>query len=755
MDLFEQQQDRSQQPLAYRMSPRNLDEYIGQEHIIGKGRLLRRVIQADRLSSLIFYGPPGTGKTALARVIARTTRSTFTTLNAVLSGVKELRQELEEAKKRRDYHSTRTLLFVDEVHRWNKAQQDALLPWVENGTVVFIGATTENPYFEVNSALVSRSRIFQLTQLSREELLQVARQALSDRERGYGAYRVEFEEGALEHLVDVAAGDARSLLNAIELAVETTAESFPPPEGETIRVDMQAAEESIQRKVVLYDKEGDYHFDVISAFIKSLRGSDPDAALYWLAKMVYAGEDPRFIFRRMLISACEDIGLADPHALSVVEAAAAAFDRVGMPEGRYHLTHAALYLATAEKSNSALGFFDALQAVEREAQAEVPAHLKDANRDKEGFGHGKGYLYPHAYRDHWVAQQYLPAELHGRLFYHPTLQGYEERVKEKVERRREAQLAAALREAPPEVLTFSPPDSERDRWLARAAEAGSGLLQTVREELFGAISLARHHRVAVLRADDGMLLWEALRQVPEGGVAALLYREESAPYLRGYAELLEQTERPELFTGPLEEFCRRQHERELRYEAAIGYNAVLRSADRENFFHNTTALLSDGGRVALAELLPREGGRLSELQEVKSLPSRLLELLTAAERRLYDETHHPLLALDGKELRSAAGAAGLAVTDCRKRDLYEERTIKKADIERWLAPGESSSTLGDCIAAAGSAAGKEPEEARIALQRELVRHTAGATVQWRTRLCLLVAEKRSGEDKTAPAEASQ
>ncbi|MGE0076217.1 MAG: AAA family ATPase, partial [Sphaerochaetaceae bacterium] len=387
MNLFEQNTGNAHQPLAYRMRPRTLDEYVGQDHIVGKGRLLRRAIQADQLSSIILYGPPGTGKTTLARVIANTTRSHFSTLNAVLSGVKELRYEIDEAKSRLTHYGKRTILFVDEVHRWNKSQQDALLPWVENGTFILVGATTENPYFEVNSALVSRSRIFQLVPLGSKELMAIAMQALADSERGYGKWHVEFEKGALDHLVDIANGDARSLLNALELAVETSGEKFPPDEGSIIIISKEAAEESIQRKVVLYDKEGDYHFDIISAFIKSIRGSDPDAALYWMARMVAAGEDPKFIFRRMMISACEDVGMADPYAIMVVEADAAAFERIGLPEGRYHLTHAALYLSTAPKSNTALGFFDALKSVEDEQNAEVPNHLKDGSRDKKGFGH--------------------------------------------------------------------------------------------------------------------------------------------------------------------------------------------------------------------------------------------------------------------------------------------------------------------------------------------------------------------------------
>ena len=336
MDLFEhgrQAQIEREAPLAARMRPRTMDEFVGQEHVVGPGRLLRRAIQADQISSLIFYGPPGTGKTTLARIIANTTNSRFVTLNAVLAGVANLREVVAEAREQRTLYNNRTILFVDEVHRWNKAQQDAMLPWVENGTVIMIGATTENPWFSVNSALLSRSRVFQLVPLTEADLRQVALAALADPERGYGGRNVQVTAEALDHLVHVSGGDARSLLNALELAVETTS---PAADG-SIVVDTGVAEESIQQRAVLYDREGDYHFDIISAFIKSLRGSDPDAALYWLARMVHAGEDPRFLFRRMLISASEDIGLADPNALVVVQAAAAAFERVGLPEGQFHL----------------------------------------------------------------------------------------------------------------------------------------------------------------------------------------------------------------------------------------------------------------------------------------------------------------------------------------------------------------------------------------------------------------------------------
>ncbi len=439
-DLFDAQAEearRDRAPLADRMRPRTLDEFVGQDHILGEGKLLRRAIEADRVTSVIFYGPPGTGKTTLARIIANTTEATFTSMNAVLSGVKDIREAVQKAKNRLKHHQQRTILFVDEVHRFNTSQQDALLPHVENGTVVFIGATTENPYFEVNNALVSRSRVFELETLDGDALRQVAAMALTDTERGYGDLDVQITEDALAHLIDTANGDARSLLNALELAVETT---DPDPEaegGDAIRIDLQVAEDSIQQRAVLYDKEGDAHFDTISAFIKSLRGSDPDAALYWLARMIYAGEDPRFILRRMLIFAAEDVGLADPQALQVVQSAATGFDYVGMPEGQFMIAEACLYLATAPKSNTAFSYFDALDSVREEQTEEVPNPLKDANRDKEGLGHGKGYKYPHAYREHYTPQQYLPDGMQGTYFYEPSGQGYEQDVAERLSRWRE------------------------------------------------------------------------------------------------------------------------------------------------------------------------------------------------------------------------------------------------------------------------------------------------------------------------------
>lgn len=606
---------KSTEPLAARMRPRNLDEYIGQDHIVGKGRLLRRAIAADQLTSVIFYGPPGSGKTTLARVIANHTKSNFITLNAVLTGVADIRAAIKQAEDFFNLYSRRTILFVDEVHRWNKSQQDALLPWVENGTIILIGATTENPFFEVNKALVSRSRVFQLKPLTKDDLLKAAKQAINDVDRGYGHWKVIFEDGALEHLIDTANGDARSLLNALELAVETTPEQWKPElnppvpaYGSEIYISKETAEESIQKKVVLYDRDGDYHYDIISAFIKSLRGRDPDAACYWLARMVAAGEDPHYIFRRMLVSACEDTGLADPHAIAVVNSCAEAFDRVGMPEGRYFLAHAALYLSTAPKSNSSMAFFDALASVEKE-DCDIPNHLKDANRDAEGFGHGSGYLYPHAYRDHWVAQQYLPDTLMGRVFYTPSTQGYEATIREDVLSRREVQIASILEKHQsgekytseelatlPEVtgsinvidnkvpseksefgenpisewwinehfksgevkkdenLTFSPKDNAKeialdraDRfWRQRLDSNRAEVLLNIRDTMISMSSLKRHHRSLVWNADNGLLLWEIARKAPEGVTCGVCRTEQGKNILEQYGRTLGNLDRPVL-----------------------------------------------------------------------------------------------------------------------------------------------------------------------------------------------------------------
>jgi len=441
-DLFDhasKERIAAEAPLAARMRPRTLDEFVGQEDILGPGRLLRRAIEADRLfSSILLWGPPGTGKTTLAMIIANRTQSAFETINAVLAGVADIRRVVADAQERRKLYGQRTILLVDEIHRFNKAQQDALLPHVENGTVILIGATTENPYFEVIGPLVSRSRVFQLRPLLDGDVRVLIRRALADRERGYGARDVQLDDDAMEHLVRVAGGDARNALNALELAVEST----PPDQDRVIHVTLDVAQESIQRRAILYDKDGDVHYDTISAFIKSVRGSDPDAALYWLAKMLYAGEDPRFILRRLLILAGEDIGLADPMGVVVASAAMQAFEFVGLPEGVYPIVEATLYLATAPKSNSAGSYFRALKQVEEEGKVQVPQHLQDATRDGKALGHGKGYLYPHEFDGHFTPQNYLPDAIKGMSFYKPGDQGYEAQAAERLARWRAAQLKA-------------------------------------------------------------------------------------------------------------------------------------------------------------------------------------------------------------------------------------------------------------------------------------------------------------------------
>lgn len=442
MDLFEhsrKEQIRREAPLAARMRPRSLDEFVGQEHIVGPGRLLRRAIEADRLfSSLIFWGPPGTGKTTLAMVIANTTASHFETISAVLAGVAELRQVIHEAKERRGMYGRRTILLVDEIHRWNRAQQDALLPHVEDGTIVLIGATTENPYFGVIAPLVSRSRVFQFKLLTDDEVTALLRHALADPQRGYGARQVQVDDDALAHLVNIAGGDARAALNALELAAESTR---PDDDGCT-HITLAVAEDSIQQRALRYDKTGDEHYDTISAFIKSVRGSDPDAALYWLAKMVAAGEDPRFILRRLYILAAEDIGLADPNGIVVVNACAQAFEWVGMPEGQYHLALATLHLATAPKSNSAGAYWGALAQIEEHGTGPVPIYLRDKSdvfrgtlreHYKRTLGEHEGYKYPHAYPEGWVEQRYLPEGVEGGWF-QPQGHGYEREIIERLEK---------------------------------------------------------------------------------------------------------------------------------------------------------------------------------------------------------------------------------------------------------------------------------------------------------------------------------
>ena len=549
-DLFAYQGEQQRQrlaPLADRMRPRTLEEFHGQSGILATGRLLRRAIKADRVGNLILHGPPGVGKTTLARIIAGHTRAHFSSLNAVLAGVKELRLEVDAARQRLERHGLRSILFIDEVHRFNSAQQDALLPWVENGTVTLIGATTENPYFEVNKALVSRSRLFRLLPLEPEDLHQLLQRALSDEERGYGSRSVLIEPEAAEHLVDVANGDARSLLNALELAVES---SEADADG-SITITLAIAEESIQQRAVLYDKHGDAHYDTISAFIKSLRGSDADAALFWLARMVEAGENPRFIFRRMLIAAGEDVGLADPQAIVVVEACAAAFERVGLPEGLYPLAQAALYLAGTEKSNSVLGFFDALKTVRAANKQDVPSHLRDANRDGAAFGDGVGYRYPHAYAEHWVEQQYLPTALQGEVFWQPGDLGWEGQRRDRMAERRAAQLAAAseLASEQPLLLSSGPDSPSLERWIQRQLGQEGERLHRLRQRLWADIPWQRNDRVLVLNSHS--LLWslDPLHQAPEGGVTLLCEGPDDHARISAQLELLEPERRPQLITS--------------------------------------------------------------------------------------------------------------------------------------------------------------------------------------------------------------
>ncbi len=430
MDLFEYMREQNQEkeaPLASRLRPASLDEVAGQQHIIGKDKLLYRAIMADKLSSIIFYGPPGTGKTTLAKVIANTTSAEFTQINATSAGKKDMEEVVQQAKNNQGMYGKKTILFIDEIHRFNKSQQDYLLPFVEDGTVILIGATTENPYFEVNGALLSRSIIFELNPLEKEDIKKILMRAVTDREKGMGSYEALLEEDALEFLADMANGDARAALTAIELGVLTT----PRGEDGKIHITLEAASECIQKRVVQYDKTGDNHYDVISAFIKSMRGSDPDAAVYYLAKMLYAGEDIKFIARRIMICASEDVGNADPNALVVAVSAAQAVERVGMPEAQLILSQAAIYVASAPKSNAAcLAIGRALDIVKTTKTAPVPAHLKDSHyRGAQKLGRGLGYLYAHDFPNHYVEQQYLPDGLTQEKFYEPTENGYEKQIK--------------------------------------------------------------------------------------------------------------------------------------------------------------------------------------------------------------------------------------------------------------------------------------------------------------------------------------
>jgi len=697
-------------PLADRMRPRTLDEIAGQEHIAGKGRLLRRAIAADRLSSVIFYGPPGTGKTSIARVIACTTKAHFESLNAVLAGIKDIRDAIGSAEERKRLYGKRTILFVDEVHRWNKAQQDALLPWVENGTVILVGATTENPFFEVNRALVSRSRVFQLLPLSREELMSTALNALADKERGYGRWKVEFEADALEHLVEVASGDARSLLNALELAVETSPDVWPPPAGAVIKISMEAAQESIQKRAVLYDKDGDYHFDTISAFIKSVRGSDVDAALYWLARMVRAGEDPAFIFRRMLILASEDIGMADPYALGVVTACAESFDRIGFPEGNFPLTQACIYLAAAPKSNSALAYFDALKEVEKE-DAEIPNHLRDSSRDKESFGHGEGYVYPHAYREHWTAQQYLPSTLQGKTFYTPSESGFEGKIRKEIMRRKEIQAAAlfagaagadlrAGKRTDEEFLSWSRESKGREEWFRRLESGRSSLLLSDRDAIFELARPFRHSRILILSGGDGLLLWEALRRVPEGLAACTVDSEKESLNLQSFAKSALDIQELPLFSVQKDGKVPSPEEAERDFRCSAFDFILSRESLRPHFREEASlfdyarslrALLAPKGKIVLLNSPPALGMRISRLLKDEGVHSAAAALFREAEESFFKQEPDKFNFFNSftpELIKTAFDKAGCE-TEIALLEQKEERLLLKKDIDLWFS-GNSS-----------------------------------------------------------------
>jgi len=704
IDIFQQQRERiikHQAPLADRMRPRTLEEYFGQDHIIGPGRLLRRAIQIDQLSSLIFYGPPGTGKTTLARIIAQTTKAQFLSINAVLAGIKDIREAIETARHSLELYAKKTILFIDEVHRFNKAQQDALLPHVENGLLILIGATTENPYFEVNKALVSRSRIFQLNKLTQDDLIKIARAALADEQRGYGKLPVDIDEEALAHLIQVSSGDARGVLNALELAVETT-----EPQNGTIRIDRKTAEDSIQKRAVLYDKDGDAHYDTISAFIKSIRGSDPDAALYWMAKMVYAGEDPRFIFRRLAILAAEDIGMADPQAVGVVMNDSRAFDFVGMPEGRFHLSHACLYCATAPKSNTTLAFFDALDVVNKEMRDEVPRHLRDSNRDKDSFGDGEGYLYPHAYRDHWVAQQYLPSALMGKLFYQPSDQGYENQIHELVKSRRETQLESVTSQKEDDIFSSTATTGSTKAqtfWTRRTAGNMAHVVSTIRNRLLALADIQRDELILDLHSRSGFLTFAALRTVASVNIWTITHTQKEYESLSKLAQEYNSLSRPEIlqtnWSSFDEDVCRKVGTAVI-FDKIIGRNCIFQQPDKVDIIKRIGTLLHKKGRCFLAESVPALGQRISDLCALDALGDMLKEAFIEAEKALFNTPANAKV----NWLPDTLCEEVMQSTDIEIRYKTEEyqtsRRLTKDDIQHWFRTNKSpdTSSLGQTLA---------------------------------------------------------
>lgn len=643
MDLFDQVKNRTllnSAPLAARMRPRTLTDYFGQEHILGPGRLLRRAIETDNISSIIFYGPPGTGKTTLAKIIANTTRSDFISMNAVLSGVKEIKEAIVRANDSLKYNSRKSILFIDEVHRFNKAQQDALLPHVENGTVVLIGATTENPYFEVNKALVSRSRIFQLKPLTDANLKDILHYALQDKERGYGNLKISIDEDAVSHFIQVSNGDARSVLNALELAVSST----PGDAQGKVHITREVAEESIQQKAVLYDKDGDAHYDTISAFIKSVRGSDPDAALYWMARMVYAGEDPRYIFRRMLILASEDIGLADPNALPIVMAAAQAYDYVGLPEGQFHLSQAALYLATCPKSNSTLSYFDALKSIQEEKVDDIPNPLKDGNRDKEGFGHGVGYKYPHAFHEHWVEQQYLPNVLQGRKFYQPGALGYEGKMAAAIERRRELQLATLFEGAENagqsdwSNIHSLVKNEKGEPWKKRAEGEQTSFLEVVQKNILTALDIKPDEMVLDLHFGSGLFTWELARLVQHQSVYTVLHNKDEFQMFENISQNKSHIDHiitMQKKSNKLSELFSASELKGIRFDKILAFKSFMKW-EREGFQDVLLSMIGKG-KIVIFEYIPSKVQRpLDYLAKIK-LPDETRLKWKNAENQIFSD----------------------------------------------------------------------------------------------------------------------